>query len=426
MSDNPLAAVQVRPDSPAVTLTRADPEPSHITRLTMAAAVGVIVLAITGVVHRTDMLAGFETLWRPSLAILSIMLTTAAAQRLGILDAVAARLASRSNPSPVRLFRAVFVFSAATSAILNNDAAVLLLTPLIVSLVRCRYPDRTDLMVPLVFAVFSAAGVAPLATSNPMNLIIADYTGIGFNEYALRMAPIALAGWVAAYGILRVLFRAPLRRPLPDAQTPPAGDLSLSPPTRWFLVVLVLSLACYPALSFIGGSVWVVAAAIAALGVGLCRTNRVASFAQLASMVSWPIMVFLYCVFVIVLGLRDLGLVDRLGALYALPSSSGGRIALIAVSSAIGSAVLNNHPMALLNALAIHNLPHGTHQQVVAALIGGDLGPRLLPMGSLAGLLWLDSLRRLGVRVGLGQFVRVGAAVTIPTLAISLVILLFG
>ena len=33
-----------------------------------------------------------------------------------------------------------------------------------------------------------------------------------------------------------------------------------------------------------------------------------------------------------------------------------------------------------------------TLQYVLAALIGGDLGPRFLPLGSLAGLLWLDSL----------------------------------
>lgn len=392
----------------------------------MAAALGVIVLAATGIVHGADMRSGFDTLWRPSLAILSIMLSTAAAQRLGILDAVAARLAPRANQSPIYVFRSVFAFSAVTSAILNNDAAVLLLTPLIVGLVRRCYPDRSDLMIPFVFAVFSAAGVAPLATSNPMNLIIADYTGIGFNEYALRMAPIALAGWVVAYGILRILFRGPLRRTIPQSDTGRSNDRSLTPPARLFLIAMILSLACYPALSFAGGPVWAVAAAIAVFGAGLCWIYGIASPGQLAATLSWQIMVFLYCIFVIVLGLRNVGLVDHLTALYSLPSNFAAQIALISVSSAIGSAILNNHPMALLNALAIQELANGTHRHVVSALIGGDLGPRLLPMGSLAGLLWFDLLRRLGIRVGLVQFVLVGAAVTIPTLAISLTILLLG
>jgi arsenical pump membrane protein len=112
--------------------------------------------------------------------------------------------------------------------------------------------------------------------------------------------------------------------------------------------------------------------------------------------------------------------------LYASPTGDTARIALIGVVSAMGSAVLNNHPMAILNALAIQGTGAWTHQQVLAALIGGDLGPRLLPMGSLAGLLWFDSLRRLDVHPGLVRFVRIGVAVTVPALAVSLAVVLLS
>ena len=46
-------------------------------------------------------------------------------------------------------------------------------------------------------------------------------------------------------------------------------------------------------------------------------------------------------------------------------------------------------------------------------------------MGSLAGLLWLESCRGLGVEISLRQFVRVGLLMTIPTLAVSLLMLGF-
>ena len=52
--------------------------------------------------------------------------------------------------------------------------------------------------------------------------------------------------------------------------------------------------------------------------------------------------------------------------------------------------------------------------------MGGDLGPRLLPIGSLAGLLWIALLARLDVHVPLRRFVTVGVAVTLPSLAVSL------
>ena len=399
---------------------------SHIGWLSAAAALCVAVLAGSGIVGSDDLLAGLATLWRPSVAILSIMVSTSAAQHLGILDMIAARIAPGTDRSPAQVFRSAFVMSAVTAAILNNDAAILLLTPLVVILVRRCYPERPDLVVPFAFAVFAAAGVAPLMTSNPMNLIVADYLGIGFNEYALRMTPVAVAGWLATYGVLRILFRVPLREAAGRTGAGPYWHQRLPLPARSFLAVLVLSLACYPALSFFGWPVWPIAAGIAMLGTGLCWGSRSASPRRLAATVSWPIMIFLYCVFVIVLGMRNAGVVDFLAALYASPTGDTARIALIGVVSAMGSAVLNNHPMAILNALAIQGTGAWTHQQVLAALIGGDLGPRLLPMGSLAGLLWFDSLRRLDVHPGLVRFVRIGVAVTVPALAVSLAVVLLS
>jgi arsenical pump membrane protein len=386
------------------------------------AMLGVVILVATGVVSPADVASVFTVLWRPFVTILSIMLTTNVAHRLGILDHFASLLQPRPGQSVQYVFGLVFALSAATSAVLNNDAAVLLLTPLIIGLVRRCYPDRADLLVPFAFAVFSAAGVAPLVISNPMNLIVAEYAGIGFNEYAARMAPISVAGWLTAYAVLRFIFRRQLTAP-EKGQGTSFHRLGLSGPAKQFIGVLVVALGCYPVLSYAGGPVWAVAAASAAVGVGLCWYHSVASPTRLATTLSWEILIFLFCVFVIVLGLRNVGLVAWITELYSAAVGPSAKVAVIGISSAIGSAVLNNHPMAILNALAIHGVEGATQQHMLAALIGGDLGPRLLPMGSLAGLLWLDSLRRQGVQVSAYRFVLVGVPVTIPTLGLSLLIL---
>ena len=68
-------------------------------------------------------------------------------------------------------------------------------------------------------------------------------------------------------------------------------------------------------------------------------------------------------------------------------------------------------------------LPPTRDRSFFAALIGGDIGPRLLPIGSLAGLLWMDLLRRAGVTISIGKFVKVGTVVLLPTLAVSLLLL---
>ncbi|MBK6695804.1 MAG: hypothetical protein IPG50_26885 [Myxococcales bacterium] len=86
---------------------------------------------------------------------------------------------------------------------------------------------------------------------------------------------------------------------------------------------------------------------------------------------------------------------------------------------------MDNHPMSILNMMAHGS--HGSSRPLLAALIGGDIGPRLLPIGSLAGLLWMDLLRRSGVEIRIGKFLRLGTLVLLPTLTLSLVMLwLFG
>jgi arsenical pump membrane protein len=393
---------------------------------TCASFLGVLVLLLTRIVSPGDVADSFQALWRPFLTIVSIVLTTSVAQRLGILTHFIRLLEVSSRGCVVPLFRAVFVLSALVSAILNNDAAVLVLSPLIVSLLRQRYPDRPDLIVPFAFAVFSASGVAPLVISNPINLIVAEYTGIGFNEYALRMIPIAVAGWVASYGILRLVFRAALDLPSAANSTGPRTATRLSGPAKQFAYVMLVVIGSYPVLSYAGWPVWTVALAGAAIGWLLVRRHGIASSAMLAASLPWGTLLFLFCAFVIVTGLRNVGLTDVIAQLYSHAPGSAAQIVTIGTASALGSALLNNHPMAMLNALTLADLPGATKQHVLAALIGGDLGPRLLPTGSLAGLLWLQTLLRDGVHIVLSRFVSVGAAVAVPTLALSLLILLLA
>jgi arsenical pump membrane protein len=370
------------------------------------------------VVSLADVAGAVVVLWRPLVAIVAIMVTTAAAQRVGLLDRLAGLLFARTHGAASRVFLRVFALSALTAAVLNNDSAVLLLTPAVVALVRRRYPTRPGLVVPFAFAVFMAAGVAPLVLSNPMNMIFAAYAGIDFNRYALTMAPISLIGCAVAAIVLRLLFHRALSE-APDTASVD-GARPLAAPESAMLVLLAAVLGACPIVAYLGGPVWVVAVVGAALALALAtRAAGGDAVAIVREGIAWEIVAFLVLVSVLGVGLRNVGLVAHLSSLYAT-----GSLGVIGAVSAAGSALLNNHPMSIMNMLALESA--GSQRQALAALIGGDLGPRVLPMGSLAGLLWLDALRRLKVHVSLVDFIRVGAAITVPTLAVSLWLLGLG
>jgi arsenical pump membrane protein len=136
-----------------------------------------------------------------------------------------------------------------------------------------------------------------------------------------------------------------------------------------------------------------------------------------AAGVSWELVPFVFGVLVLATALARAGVTAALAELYA---ASPAPLPTVGGVAAVGSALANNHSVALVHSVALAGAPD---RLIYAALVGGDLGPRLLPIGSLAGLLWLHALRRAGVSLPLGTFVRVGAIVTIPSLAVSLAVL---
>jgi arsenical pump membrane protein len=275
------------------------------------------------------------------------------------------------------------------------------------------------LVVPFAFAAFVAAGVAPLPTGNPMNLVVTSRAGISFHDYALTMIPVALAGWIVAYAALAWFFRDVLADEVPaPGEAPPSITLGVR--ARIVLVTTAVSIASYPVLALLGYNPWIVAAPAACICVAAAASKGI-PVSRIVRGVSWELVPFLFGVLVLATALARAGVTGSLGELYG---ASPAPLPIVGSVAAVGSALMNNHPMALIHSITLADAPHSL---VYAALVGGDLGPRLLPIGSLAGLLWIDALRRRGIAMPLGLFVRVGLVVTIPSLIASLGVLwLFG
>lgn len=383
-----------------------------------AAVVGMLCLMLAGTVRPGDIATALEALWRPLATIAAIMITTAAARHVGVVDRVAQRILAPRAASIPALFRGVFVLSLATASLLSNDAAILLLTPLVLVFVGARYPSRPRLLIPFAFAVFMAAGVAPFVTSNPMNMVVASYVGLNFNQYAATMLPVAAASSVLSFMLLRRVFAVELSTPVAAVPSDDAGSVPLTRIQKQMLALLFGVTGTYPLVAlFDGGAIWAVAAGGAVVAVWLAgRDGRGSPGRLLRRGVAWDVLIFLPAVFVLSVGLQNVGLVDLLAGWY-----QDAGVGLIGATSAIGSAALNNHPMALINMLALEPGPDAA--PFLAALVGGDLGPRLLPTGSLAGLLWLESCRRMGVEVSPGLFLRVGVILAAPTLVLALALL---
>jgi len=380
-----------------------------------AALIAISAVLLTGSASPGELLRAYRGLVRPLCAIAGIMVMAASVRRSGLLAALATGFMTRHSAAAGGMFTTVFFFAAAISSVLNNDAMILLLTPLVIGLAQAAWPGNQKLHRALAYAVFAAIGVAPVVIANPINLLIADQAGIGFNPYLLRMLPAAILCWLVTWSVLRVILGRNLiaryaRRPAeePAALSKPQGQ------TACILLGIVLA---YPIASMFHD--WAVAAVSVLGGMTLTLAIRAPLGRMLRREVEWGILLFMLGAFAIGIGLRNAGAVDALARLY-----EGGGLLVLAGASALGSAVLNNHPMTILNLLALKSSVFSDEMHYLVALACGDIGPRLLPSGSLAGLLWLAACRRANLRVPLRWFILVGAVTLIPALSISVAVLL--
>ncbi|MEZ4370042.1 MAG: ArsB/NhaD family transporter [Polyangiaceae bacterium] len=386
-----------------------------------AAVVGVLLLLMAGLLRVEDLVDAARLQWRPLLTLTSIMLMTGVVQEVGAFDRLAARIESQARArSATHTFTIIFALSVITPSFLNNDAAILILTPLVVALTRRVFPGRPEVTVAFAFAVFLAPGVAPFIVSNPMNMIVAEFTGLGFNSYAAVMLPISIAGAALTYLILRVVYRKLLNSAQPEQGAGRAMP-ERHPAERPAVLLLAVIFLAYPVAATFGADIWIVATLGAVASLLLSRAYRVGPLPKVTRHVSLDILAFLWGIFLVVQGLRRVGIVEGLASFYEASAMGGAQLARIGITSALGSAIIDNHPMSILNMMAIGS--HEDPKLLLAALVGGDIGPRLLPIGSLAGLLWIDLLRRQGIHISVRQFFTLGTLVLIPTLALSLAML---
>ena len=117
------------------------------------------------------------------------------------------------NGSSRKLFAFIILLGAAVSALFANDGAALILTPIVIAmLLALRFSPAATLAFVMAAGFIADTASLPLVVSNLVNIVSADYFGIGFSEYASIMVPVNLVSIAATLGMLLWFFRKDLPR----------------------------------------------------------------------------------------------------------------------------------------------------------------------------------------------------------------------
>jgi len=394
----------------------------HRVEHAIAAALGAALSIALGIVPLELLATALRLLFAPILTIVSLMVITLIAERAGLFELLSRGIAAAARGRGHRLFAYVFVCGTVTGMVFTNDAAVLIFTPLVFQLVEQVRTDAWEMRqrIPFYFAVLYVANlVGALVISNPINIVVSSLFHISFAEYARWMFLPALASIVVSFAGLWAVFRKDIPARF-EWSAPPAR-----PRNRRLLVfsaiVLAATLVGFFSDSITGIPTWLVAFVGAVVLLGIYATVGGGRPGTILRGVSWDVLAFVVGIFVVVLGLRHAGVTYEIGALLSHLASKGLGILTLGTSlfAAGASSVTNNHPTAYMMGWAIRDLgaePLQTRARVYAALIGGDLGPKMLPIGSLAALIWFRLLRDRGVQIPYSLYIRIGVPVTLLAL----------
>lgn len=328
------------------------------------------------------------------------------------------------------LFTWIILLGAAVAALFANDGGALILTPIVIAmLLALGFSKGTTLAFVMAAGFIADTASLSLIVSNLVNIVSADFFGLGFTEYASVMVPVDIAAIVATLVMLHLYFRKDI---------PPTYELSLlktpakaikDPATfRTGWVVLILLLVGFFVLEPLGIPVSAIAAVGAVILFAVAKRGHAINTGKVLHGAPWQIVIFSLGMYLVVYGLRNAGLTEYLsGVLNVLNvlADKGLWAATLGTGflTAFLSSIMNNMPTVLVGALSIDgSTATGVIKaaMIYANVIGCDLGPKITPIGSLATLLWLHVLSQKNMTITWGYYFRTGIIMTLPVLFVTL------
>lgn len=392
-----------------------------------SASAGALIALALGVVNLSDIAVVWGIVWNATATFVAVIIISLLLDEAGFFEWAALHFARWGGGSGRKLFALIVLLGAAVAALFANDGAALILTPIVMAmLVALGFSAGATLAFVMAAGFIADTASLPLIVSNLVNIVSADFFGIGFNQYASVMVPVNLAAVAASLVVLLLYFRREIPATYDGTQLKRPAEAVRDPATfkaGW--AVLVLLLIGFFALEPLGVPVSAVAATGAVILLAVAARVSVISTKKVLRGAPWQVVVFSLGMYLVVYGLRNAGLTDQIAALLRTFAQGGVWGAALGTGflTAILSSIMNNMPTVLVGALSIDaaGVTGAVREAMIYAnVIGCDLGPKITPIGSLATLLWLHVLAQKGTTISWGQYFKVGIMLTTPVLFVTL------
>jgi len=320
---------------------------------------------------------------------------------------------------------AVLIMTGIISAFVENVATVLVMAP--IALAFCKKLKLSPKMFMVGLAVMANLQGTATLVGDPPSMIFADFSGYNFNNFFFYNGKLSIffavqIGMIAGALFFYCFFAKAGKE---KAQIEKEKILSIVPSI--LLILMIVGLAVF---SFIFNGL-TLASGILVIALGIfgfiwfTPREGIAKSWEMMKELDWDTVLFLVGIFVVVGAVAQTGLLEEFAVFLSRIIGNDvflGFLLIIAVSVFI-SGFVDNVPyiivMLPIAATLARELALKPELFMFALLIGSCLGGNLTPFGASANVVAVGILRKQGVSMNFGQWLKIGVPFTLITTAAS-------
>ena len=392
---------------------------------TKVALVGAGLMVVFGVLDQEHAVEAVD--WSTLGLLAGMMILVGLTERTGVFTYLALRVAQLSRGRPFMLVLLLSGVTGLLSAFLDNLTAILLIVPITLLL--------ADLLgisaLPLVIVEVLASNIGGTATliGDPPNIMIGTRVAeLSFLDFIVNLAPVALVTLAAASLLLYLMFRRQLvvapERARQIARIDPARDMRGRPYVGRSIAVLGGTIVAF----FLHTLLHLEPAVVALVGATVLLLVAADDVEEALERVEWSTIFFFIGLFVMVGGLEQRGVVERVaeGIADVTGGSRTGEALAILWGAAAGSALVDNIPFTAAMLPVVETLQEDGFDDSLwwALALGACFGGNATLIAAAANVAAAGVLERSGQPLSFGRFLAAGLPVTVLSLVIATAYLL--
>ncbi|WP_010253785.1 SLC13 family permease [Treponema primitia] len=320
---------------------------------------------------------------------------------------------------------AILMMTGIISAFVENVATVLVMAPIALALCKKLELDPTYFIVGLA-VMANLQGTATLV-GDPPSMIFADHSGYGFNEFFFYEGRPSIFFAVQIGMIAGAIFFYASFAKKGGTKVEIEQEKILTIVPSVLLILMILGLAScsfiYGGISLASGLLVMILGIVGILWYKFIRRESGEKVRDLIKGLDWDTVLFLIGIFVVVGAVAEVGLLDDFSAFLSsiVEESVLMGFFIILVVSILISGFVDNVPYIIVMLPVASKMAAGLSLKpelyMFALLIGSCLGGNLTPFGASANIVSVGILKKQGVLLNFGQWLKIGVPFTLITTA---------